>query len=95
MSLLNKRGDDPVFFVEFLLCKIDAGPGIRELFPVFAIGKSCVIGVFMGNCAMIDPLGASIANVRSFIQLAASFLLKVFAGLITCRTGGEPLPLLR
>ena len=67
--------------------KIDSCPGIGKLFTIFAIGKSCVIGVFVSDCAMIDLLRASITNVGSFIQTAASFLFKVFAGLITRWTG--------
>lgn len=41
----------------------------------------------MGDRAMVDLLRTSIANVRGLIQPAASFLLKVFAGLVTCRAG--------
>ena len=36
---------------------------------------------------MIDLLWASIANIRGSVQTAASFLFKVFASLVTCRTG--------
>ena len=36
---------------------------------------------------MIDLLWASIANIRSLVQTTASFLFKVFASLVACRTG--------
>ena len=36
---------------------------------------------------MIDLLRASVADIRSLIQTVASFFFKIFAGLITRRTG--------
>lgn len=75
------------FFVKFMLSKIDSGSGIREFFTVFTIGKPCVIGIFMGDCAMINLFRASVADIRHLIQPVAPFFLKIFAGLITRRTG--------
>lgn len=36
---------------------------------------------------MIDPFGASVADIRSLVQAVAVFLFKVLAGLIAGRTG--------
>jgi len=89
LPLFNKRRDDSVFLVKLKLLpgKIDSGPGIRKLITVFPIRKPCVIGVFMGDCAMIDLLWASVANIGSFVQPVAPFLFKVFAGLVASWTG--------
>ena len=70
-----------------MLGKIDSGSGIREFFTVFSFGKSCIVCIFVSNCTVIDLLRASIANIRGSVQTAALFLFKVFAGLVTCRTG--------
>ena len=70
-----------------MLGKIDSDSGIREFFTVFSFGKSCIVCIFVSDCTVIDPLRASIANIRRFVQTAATFLFEVFAGLVTCRTG--------
>ena len=87
LSLLDQRGNDLVFLMEFPLCHVDATTGNLKLFKVFSVGCSGIVCIFVSDCTVIDPLRASIANVRRFVQTAATFLFEVFAGLVTCRTG--------
>lgn len=54
---------------------------------IFAVGKPCIVCVFVSNGAVRDLLVAAIADVGSLIQSGAAFLLKIPTGLITGRAG--------
>jgi len=87
LTLVDQRSDDLIFFVEFLSGHSNAGPGTLETFPIFSISEPGVIGVFVGNRAMIDLFTASIADIRSPVKPAAAFFLEIRASLVTGRTG--------
>lgn len=71
-----------------MLGHADAGTGVMQAFPVFPVSKFCIVAVFMGDGAMVDGLGASVADIRSFIETVTAFPYKVGAGLVAGRTGG-------
>lgn len=47
----------------------DTGAGIRKEFPVFPVGKPCIIAVFVGDGAVVYGFGASVADIRRFIEM--------------------------
>ena len=87
LSLLNERGYDHVFLMQFTLGKINAGSGIPQLFPVFPVCGFCIVGILMRNRTVVDLLGASVTDIRRFIQTRATFLFEVRTGLVAGRTG--------
>lgn len=87
LALIDQGSDDLILFVEFLSGHSDAGSGILETFPVFPVSEHGIIGVFVGNCTMIDLFTASIVDVGSPIKSAAAFFLKIRIGLVTGGTG--------
>lgn len=87
LSLFDQRTDDPVFLVKFLSGHVDTGAGLLKAFPVFAVSKPGIVGVFVGNGAMGNLFITAIADIRSFIEPAAAFLFKVRTGLIAGRAG--------
>ena len=66
---------------------VDPGSGIPELFAIFSVGKSGILVVLVGDCTESDFFITAIADIRSFIEPAATFLFKVRAGLVAGRAG--------
>lgn len=64
--------------MEFLPGHSDTDFGIFESFQVFSISEPGIIGVFMGNGAMIVLFIISIINVRRIVKLIAMFFLKIW-----------------
>lgn len=87
LSLLDQRTDDPVFLVKFLSGHADTGAGLLKAFPIFAVSKPGIVSVFVSNGAMGNLFITAIADIRSFIEPAATFLFKVRAGLVAGRAG--------
>ena len=87
LSLLDQRTDDPVFLAKFLSGHADTGAGLLKAFPIFAVSKPGIVRILMSNGAMANFLWTAIANVRSPVEPQTVFFLKVFAGLVTVRTG--------
>ena len=56
-------------------------------FPVFPVGKPCIIAVFVGNGAVVYGFGASVADIRRFIETVTAFPDKVGTGLVAGGTG--------
>ena len=87
LSLFDQRTDDPVFLVKFLSGHADTGAGLLKAFTVFAVSKSGIVSVFVSNGAMGNLFITAIADIRSFIEPAATFPFKVGAGLVAGRAG--------
>lgn len=66
---------------------VDARTGIGKEFPVFPVSKSCIIAVFVGNGAVVYGFGASVADIRRFIEAVTAFPDKVRTGLVAGGTG--------
>lgn len=90
LSLCNKRSDDGVLSVKLLHGEIDTLPGAGQGHTVAAVGKSGIVGILMGDRAMVDLLCAAIADVRSPVKAGTAFLLEIRTGLVTGRAGSTP-----
>ena len=66
---------------------VDPVSGISKLFAIFSVCKSGIIVVLIGDCTVSDFFITAIADIRSFIEPAATFLFKVRAGLVAGRAG--------
>ena len=64
--------------MEFLSGHSDTDSGIFEAFQIFSISEPSIIGVFMGNGAMIVLFIVSIINVRRIVKLIVMFFLKIW-----------------
>jgi len=87
LSLFDQWGNDPIFLMQLSLCHVDAASGVPKLFTVFTISKACVVSILMGNGAVVDLFGASIADIGCLVKAVTAFLFKVLAGLVAGRAG--------
>ena len=87
LSLLDQRGNDLVFLMEFSLGHVDATTGSLKLFKVFSVGSSGVVCIFVSNGAVADLFRAAIADIRCPVKAVAALLLKILTGLITGGAG--------
>ena len=83
LSLLDQRGNDLVFLMEFPLCHVDATTGNLKLFKVFSVGCSGIVCIFVSNGAVADLFRAAIADIGCPIEALTAFALEVRAVLIT------------
>ena len=87
LSLLDQRTDDPVFLVKFTSGHTDTRTGLFKAFAIFAVSKSGIVSVFVCDGTVGNLFITAIADIRSFIEPAATFLFKVRAGLVAGRAG--------
>ena len=87
LSLLDQRGNDLVFLMEFPLCHVDATTGNLKLFKVFSVGCSGIVCIFVSNGAVADLFRAAIADIRCPVKAVAALFLKSLTCLITGRAG--------
>lgn len=87
LPLFDQKRNDLILLTQLPFGHVDSDSGIPKLFPILSVRKPGIVIVFMGNRIMIDLLCAAIADIRSFVQSAATFFFKVFAGLVTGWTG--------
>src|SRR5574344_414446 len=70
-----------------MLCHVYTSSGNGKFFTIFPFCKASIIFVFVSDCTMIDPLGASITDIGSLIKSFTLLLNKILAGLVTGWTG--------
>lgn len=87
LSLLDQRGNDLVFLMEFPLCHVDATTGNLKLFKVFSVGCSGIVCIFVSNGAVADLFRAAIADIGCPVKAVAALFLKSLTCLITGRAG--------
>ena len=73
--------------MRFSLGQVYTSPGRAESLAVLSVSKPGIVRILMSNGAMANFLWTAIANVRSPVEPQTVFFLKVFAGLVTVRTG--------
>ena len=61
-----------------MLGHTDTGTGLFKAFPIFAVSKSVIVSVLMCDGTVGNLLVTAIADIRSFIEPAAAFLLDVY-----------------
>lgn len=64
LPLRNQWRDDLVHLEELLVGEVDSGSGVGQLLAVFSFGELCVVTIFVSDCAMVDFLGAPVADIR-------------------------------
>lgn len=87
LPLGEQWGDEHILLPQFMFRHADTGAGIRKEFPVFPVGKPCIIAVFVGDGAVVYGFGASVADIRRFIEAVTAFPDKIGTGLVAGRTG--------
>lgn len=87
LSLLDQRGNDLIFLVQFPYGHVDAGSGIPEILTVFTVSKTGIVNILMCDGAVVDLFATAVADIRGLIQAVAVLLFKVLTGLITGGTG--------
>lgn len=76
LPLFDQRRNDLILLTQLPFGHVDSDSGIPKLFPILSVRKPGIVIVFMGNRTMIDLLCAAIADIRSFVQSAATFFSK-------------------
>ncbi len=87
LPLFDQRTDNLIFLVKLMLRHIDARTGLLKTFPIFAVSKPGIVSVFVCNGAVRDLFITAIADIRGIIESATAFLFKIWAGMVTGRTG--------
>lgn len=73
LSLGNQGTDNFIFKTQFMSGETDAGTGVRNRFPIFAVSSFGIVVIFVGNRAMVYKLCAAIADIRGPVQTVAAF----------------------
>ena len=64
LSLFDQRGNDLILFVKLPLGHVDPGSGIAEFFPIFSVGGSGIVVVFVSDRTEVDLFRTAVADIR-------------------------------